>query len=124
MLEVGNSDERFVVGSGRDLSSVPAASIDAIWSFDVFVHINRAEVESYAPEFARVLRPGGVGVIHHGSVGGASGGWRSNLTTEAFHEILSRSGLRPRESLSNWTDGAAVHHLRFGDLITIFIKPV
>jgi SAM-dependent methyltransferase len=84
---------RFAVGSGADLAGVEDSSIDAIWSFDVFVHINVAEVEGYAAEFRRVLRPGGVGVIHHGGVGGATGGWRSNVTGAAFEEILKRSGL-------------------------------
>jgi SAM-dependent methyltransferase len=114
---------RFVVGSGRDLSAVPDATIDAIWSFDVFVHINRAEVESYAPEFARILRPGGLGVIHHGSVGGASGGWRSNMTADAFRKILVGHGLCPLRSLAHWSDGTSVHHLQYGDLITIFVRP-
>jgi SAM-dependent methyltransferase len=119
----GNPRARFSVGSGRDLHGVADASIDAIWSFDVFVHINRAEVESYAQEFRRVLRPGGIAVVHHGSLGGAQGGWRSDLTAHAMREALQGNGLVLEKSLSHWVDGEAVHQLIYGDLITLIRKP-
>jgi SAM-dependent methyltransferase len=118
-----NPNARFVVGSGNDLTPVATGSIDTIWSHDVFVHINAAEVERYAAEFRRVLRPGGIGVIHHGGVGGASGGWRSNLTSDAFERILARNQLRIRRSLTHWTDGDTVHRLDYDDLITVFENP-
>jgi SAM-dependent methyltransferase len=120
----GDSRARFTVGSGRDLAGVADRSIDAIWSFDVFVHINRAEVEAYAREFVRVLRPGGVAIIHHGAIGGASGGWRSNLTATAMQDILRRQDLRIEESFAHWVDGDDVHQLAYGDLITVIGKPV
>ena len=119
----GDSRARFAVGSGRDLAEVADCSIDAIWSFDVFVHINLAEVESYAQEFVRVLREGGIAVIHHGAVGGASGGWRSNLTAAALQDILRRRELRIEESITHWVDGATAHQLAYGDLITVIRKP-
>ena len=68
-------------------------STDAIWSFDVFVHINKPQFEAYTKEFARVLKPGGVGVVHHGAVGGASGGWRSDVTTADVERFLTSAGL-------------------------------
>ena len=60
---------KFEVGNGEDLSSIRSSSIDAVWSFDVFVHINKHQFKSYIAEFARVLKPGGVGLIQHGSTG-------------------------------------------------------
>jgi SAM-dependent methyltransferase len=118
----GRQRVRFEVGSGRDLAAVPSDSVDAIWSYDVFVHINRAEVASYAHEFARVLRGGGVGVVHHGSVGGASGGWRSDLTADAFASILAQHELQVRRSFNSWDDGGAIQRLAYDDLITVFSK--
>jgi SAM-dependent methyltransferase len=115
---------RFAVGSGRDLAGVGDGTIDAIWSFDVFVHINRAEVDGYAQEFVRVLVPGGIAVIHHGSVGGASGGWRSNLTAAALYEIVTRHGLSTESSFAHWVDGNDVHQLVYSDLITVIRKPL
>ena len=114
---------RFILGSGRDLAGVPGTSVDAIWSFDVFVHINTAEVESYVEEFVRVLRPGGVAAIHHGGVGGSDGGWRSNLTAASLHAILARHGLKIERVLEQWVDGGEIRSLGYGDLITVFSRP-
>jgi SAM-dependent methyltransferase len=119
----GRPNTRFVVGSGRDLAAATDGSVEAIWSFDAFVHINHAEVDDYAREFRRVLKPGGVGVIHHGAVGGAAGGWRSNLTGTAMTDMLVRHGLKVTRSINHWTDGTTHHSLQYGDLITVFTAP-
>jgi SAM-dependent methyltransferase len=113
----------FAVGSGRDLAAVENDSIDAIWSYDVFVHINAAEVEGYVDEFARVLRPTAVAVIHHGGVGGAEGGWRSNLNASALEEMLRRRGLLLERSFDHWMDDSTVHSLTYGDRIAVIRKP-
>jgi len=119
----GEPRARFVIGSGRDLAPIADESIDVIWSFDVFVHVNRTEVASYLQEFARVLRPGGVGIVHHGTVGGASGGWRSDLTASAWRGILSQQKFSPIRSLGRWSDDDTVHTLQYDDMITVFAKP-
>jgi len=119
----GHPRARFVVGSGHDLAASPDGSVDALWSFDVFVHINRAEVDDYAREFRRVLAPGGIGIIHHGAVGGASGGWRSNLTGAEMTAILERHGLSVMNSIDHWSDGATHYPLEYSDLITTFTAP-
>jgi SAM-dependent methyltransferase len=112
---------RFIVGSGSDLADVEDASVDALWSFDVFVHINRAEVELYADEFRRVLRPGGVGVIHHGSVGGALGGWRSDPTHEGMLGLLKARGFEIVDSFKEWQDGGVTHPAGlYQDVVTVF----
>ena len=110
--------------SGSELSAVGDAVLDSLWSFDVFVHINREEVEKYAAEFSRVLESGGKGVIHHGTIGGAEGGWRSNLTAEGMIEILKSNGLEVVEQFKTWTDGGAEHEAGlYDDAVTIFRKP-
>jgi len=114
---------QFIVGSGRDLAGIASGSIDTIWSFDVFVHINAMEVATYVQEFDRVLRPGGIAVIHHGAVAGTGGGWRSDLTAAAFQSMLTAQGLRIQRILLQWNDGAEIHKLTFGDQITVIEKP-
>jgi ubiquinone/menaquinone biosynthesis C-methylase UbiE len=114
----------FKIGSGSDLDGVTDASVDAIWSFDVFVHINRSEFQCYAAEFARVLKPGGVGVIQHGSCGGSLGGWRSNLRTADVNDILRSCGLEIVAQSSSWQDeGREFFAGLYGDVITIFRNP-
>jgi len=114
---------RFFVGSGRDLGDVATGSIDAIWSFDVFVHINAAEIAGYLNDFVRVLRPGGIAVIHHGAVGGTGGGWRSDLTAEAFGTMLAQRRLLIQQVMEQWADGDEVRKLTFGDRISVISRP-
>ena len=119
----GRKNASFILGSGRDLLGIERETIDALWSFDVFVHVNRSEVEGYAAEFARVLRPGGRGAIHHGAVGGGAGGWRSDLTQEVLLALLRANGLQMVTSFAEWQDGDARQHLDFQDAFTVFEKP-
>jgi SAM-dependent methyltransferase len=119
----GNSKATFTVGSGRDLAAAGDGSVDAIWSFDAFVHMNAPEVGAYVEEFVRVLRPGAIAVVHHGGVGGADGGWRSTLTDSAFKDLVLRCGLRVERSFDRWEHAGAVHTLAFGDRITVIRKP-
>jgi ubiquinone/menaquinone biosynthesis C-methylase UbiE len=111
----------FHVNSGSDLAQVPDRSIDVIWSFDVFVHINETDVEKYAQEFARVLKPGGRGIVHHGSAGSAKGGWRGDLTAVEFAAMLGRNGLRVVEQFDSWKDGDERFDVSlYGDVVTVF----
>ena len=48
----------YVRGEGSDLTGVADRSIDAVWSFDVFVHLAPLDVAGYLSEIARVLAPG------------------------------------------------------------------
>jgi len=114
----------FFVSSGRDLEGVKDGSIDTLWSFDVFVHINKPELEAYAGEFVRVLKEGGKGVLHHGTVGGEKGGWRSNVTIEDMTRILTDAGLEVEEQFQTWEDdkGAEFEAGLYQDAITVFVN--
>ena len=114
----------FEVGSGRDLASIADRSVDKIWSFDVFVHINGAEFASYTREFARVLKPGGLGIIHHGSSGGTGGGWRSDVTTEQARGFFEQAGLTVESQVVEWSDGEQKFEAGlYSDVITTFRNP-
>jgi ubiquinone/menaquinone biosynthesis C-methylase UbiE len=117
------SGAEFFVGSGRDLKNIPSSSIDAIWSFDVFVHVNPDECRSYICEFHRVLKDGGLAVVQHGSIGGSRGGWRSNVTDQAVRDFMAESGLAIEKQVQSWMD-AGVEHLAglYSDTITIARK--
>ena len=68
---------------GCDLPGVADGSVDAVWSFDVFVHVAPLDQAGYLDAIARVLRPGGVAAIHHAD-GRNRGGCRA-----------ARAGARP-----------------------------
>jgi SAM-dependent methyltransferase len=86
-----------VAGDGR-LDFLPDASVDFIWSYDVFVHVSPVDTDRYLAEFARILRPGARAVIHHAdrydSHAERAAHFRSNLSREFFAELCRRRGLR------------------------------
>jgi SAM-dependent methyltransferase len=57
------------VNDGRSLSMLPDNSVDFIFSFDSFVHLQRHIVESYLTELRKKLKVGGKGFIHHSNFG-------------------------------------------------------
>ncbi len=118
-----HSNARFFVGNGKDLSDIPDASVDSLWSFDVFVHINIAEAASYVREFSRVMRSNSVGVVHHGTSGGLDGGWRSNLTSQVFRELLHQAGFRVLSEFQTWQDRGQEYPVGlYHDQITVFVS--
>jgi SAM-dependent methyltransferase len=50
---------------GRGLGATPDASVDAVFSYGVFVHLQHWDIFNYVRETARVLKPGGKAVIQH-----------------------------------------------------------
>jgi len=118
------SGTTFLVGNGQDLAGIADASIDSIWSFDVFVHINAGETARYVKEFKRVMRSGSVGVVHHGRDGGLSGGWRSNLTSAAFRALLQDAGFKVLREFETWQDAGKEYPVGlYHDEVTVFSMP-
>jgi SAM-dependent methyltransferase len=113
----------FVLGSGQDLAGIETASIGAVWSFDVFVHVNKREVASYVDELKRVMQCGAIGIVHHGTTGGLDGGWRSDLTTADFHGLLRQADFVIVDCFQSWADGGEVYPVGlYRDAVTIFSK--
>jgi SAM-dependent methyltransferase len=67
--------ESFRVNDGRSLP-LDDGTVDLVWSFATFVHIDEPDVDAYLAECRRVLRPGGRFVIHHAGWSD----WSLNLT--------------------------------------------
>lgn len=121
------SNIEFHVNDGRDLSFIPPNSIDRIWSCDVFVHINSGDVENYVRQFAKILAPGGVGVIHHAKNGHFQSAWRSDMTAAKMREYCAKYGLKVVSQFDSWdNDRVAIFQGPAGerpDIISIFSKP-
>lgn len=116
------SNVEYILTEGGALPAVPDGSVDSIWSFDVFVHIAPLDVASYLVEIARVLRPGGVALIHHSGRFSRGSGWRSPMTARLFENLAHRRGLVVERQFDSWADG------RFGvrtngDVITVLRGP-
>ena len=56
---------RFYQTEGYELRGIDGGSVDFVFSFGTFVHIDADGVAEYLVEIARVLRRGGTAVIHY-----------------------------------------------------------
>ena len=70
MLETARSLDRtggrcsFVLSEDADLRAFPDAGFDLVYTERVLQHLPRPVLESYLAEFLRVLRPGGLALLH------------------------------------------------------------
>ena len=111
---------RFFVNDGTTIP-VGDASIDLVWSFGTFVHIELPEIDKYLAEIRRVLRPGGIFVIHHAGRTEQPRQPRFNRTSDARESLVPRaenaalqsadSGLRSEVSARQFSDLVARHDL-------------
>jgi SAM-dependent methyltransferase len=117
-------DAQYVLSSGRDLPGVADRAVDAVWSFDVFVHVAPADQAAYLREIARVLAPGGVAVIHHAD-GRNRGrlpsrvGWRAPMSRGLFAALAGAAGLEVECQLDSWGPGGRHDLSGYGDAITV-----
>jgi SAM-dependent methyltransferase len=118
----------YVLSSGSDLPGVADSSVDAIWSFDVFVHVAPADQAGYLSEIARVLAPGGVAVIHHAdgrNLGDqpSRSGWRSPMSRHLFATLAAQRGLAVDDQIDSWGADGRYDLSAYHDAITICRKP-
>jgi len=117
-----------VLSSGNDLPCVADSSVDAIWSFDVFVHAAPIDQAGYLAEIARVLTPGGVAVIHHadGRNLGAQpsrSGWRTPMSRSLFATSADQQGLAVEAQIDSWGEGGRYDLSAYHDAISVCRKP-
>jgi len=94
-------DIEYHVNNGTNLNMIQEGAISAIYCWDAAVHFDKSILKSYLQEFARVLRVGGQGFIHHSNLGDKANknikknpGLRSNMSKESFAEMCEANGLR------------------------------
>jgi SAM-dependent methyltransferase len=89
------SNVRYVLTDGRSLPSVEKDTVDFIWSYDTFVHINPSHTDAYLGEFARVLKEGAYASIHHPGdyAEKRRPGFRSHVDGRFFGHLARKHGL-------------------------------
>ncbi len=113
-----NNIEYYLINERLDF--IEKESIDYLWSYDVFVHINPTDIEKYIYDISKFLKPGGYAVIHHsGSYSNyklKNEGWRAYLGSKSFAKFVTTCDMiiiQQNEILPQLT----------GDVITVFKKP-
>jgi len=95
---------------GTEFTGVADGSADLVYCFDAMVHFQPEIVEAYIPEFARVLKTGGKGFIHHSNWTNALGGnfqeqphWRNFMSKDLFGYMLHKAGLKiVSQTVTGW----------------------
>jgi SAM-dependent methyltransferase len=64
----GSEGVDYHVGDGRTLPMLTDRSVDLAFSFDSLVHAEADVLASYARELVRVLKPDGIGFLHHSNM--------------------------------------------------------
>ena len=104
----------------KKLEFIDNETIDHVWSYDVFVHINPSDVEKYLEDFSRILKPGGIAIIHHSGKFSTSNkkkyGSRAYMDKEQFANFVQKFGMKIIEQ-----NEKLVHF--DGDVISAFTKP-
>lgn len=144
---MGRGRLRTHLAEGADLPSDLSGSVDAVWSYDCLVHVAPEQTARYVSEVARVLRPGGVAILHHGNNRRpamfawasrlAQGrradavhdrGWRSAVSRRDIRRWAKAAGLTVERQESTWAwkspqGTVRVGVPRFGDCITLLRHP-
>lgn len=85
---------------GYDLPDVDDASLDLVFTFDCFVHVEPEGILAYLHEIERVLRPGGRAVVHYGDIekpiARENPGF-SRMTRARMDELIAETGLEVLE---------------------------
>lgn len=110
----------FHLTDGKCLPMLSTDSVDGIWSYGTFVHINESSTKSYLREFVRILKIGGVAVIHHPKNSGLEGYGRSRMSSPLFVKLAREAGLEIVEQCERFRDGATI--FEYPDVMTVMKK--
>ncbi len=120
----------YVLLDGLGFSSIADKSVDAVFSYDVFVHLEQWDIYNYLCEIRRVLKNNGKALIHYANAF-SDLGWKRFLadipqqlnrpkvygkfgvmTPDVFKELAHRSGLLHLECITNIVRRDAISLLR------------
>ena len=97
-------------------------SIDYIWCYDVLVHVNPSIIHDYMEDFRRILKPGGIAIIHHAghqslykSKEEYDRGTRTNFDQHIMCGLICKNNLSLVEQNFDISG-------KIGDVVTVFTK--
>lgn len=136
------------INNGKSLSFIEPSTIDFVWSYDSFVHMDRGTIGYYFDAFSTVLKPGGKAVVHHAGLrhamlylsflallgkpgrwlyrilamkrdtAGGGDGDRSHVSNEVIRHLANKAGLAVLYQVDSWGKENRFNCKRFNDTIT------
>ncbi|WP_354677169.1 class I SAM-dependent methyltransferase [Cupriavidus plantarum] len=99
--QTGDCQLQYHVTAGDSLPFIETESLTFVYSFDSMVHFDRSIILAYLREFARAMKPGATGYIHHSNYGAIAPnsdwakniGNRSDMSAALFREYCAEVGL-------------------------------
>jgi ubiquinone/menaquinone biosynthesis C-methylase UbiE len=88
---------RFIVNHGNDFPGVPEKSIDFLFSFACFVHLEPHLIAAYLKNMTNILKPGGNAVISYSDktkIGAQTNSTFSENTPVRMREMVTKGGFR------------------------------
>jgi SAM-dependent methyltransferase len=117
---------------GKGLSAIDDASVDAAFSYGVFVHLQHWDIFNYLCELERVLKPGGRAIIQHPNTFSALG-WQKFLIdlprSLNTHKLARSFSVMTPELMNGFVQRAGLRVERFvediipRDCITLLTRP-
>jgi FkbM family methyltransferase len=90
----------YYANNGTSLKCIEDNSLDFIFSWDSFVHMQKFVIEKYLEEIGKKLKVGGFGAIHHSNLVGGNDEYsfeniqgRSNFSPQLFKSMCEKYGL-------------------------------
>lgn len=109
--------------TGNDLSSIPDQSLDLIWSFDVFVHIDANDTMVYLQQLQRVMKPNALAIIHHAD-DPKHEGWRAqDMSASNMRNVVEQCGLVTLFQTDSWGPGREYSVKAHRDIISFIATP-
>lgn len=104
---------KLVKNNGTDFPGVAQQSVDYVFSFGCFVHLNQTLIDGYLGHIKTILKPGGHAVIHYSDknkiMARESSGFSEN-TPEQMRALVQRHGYRIiREDTTTMWHSSIVH---------------
>lgn len=111
------------IETGGDLSSIPDQSVDLVWSFDVFVHIDAHDTSNYLKQLQRIMKPDALAIIHHAD-DPRHAGWRAqDMSASNMRVMVEQSELVTLFQTDSWGPGRKYSIKVHRDIISFIAKP-
>jgi len=119
------SNIQYFINDGKSLNFLPNNSVDFIFSYDSLVHVESSIIKTYIFGFAKVLKDGGFGFIHHSNLGiykeknlPSNIHWRArDMTAKKFEKFCKKAGLQcVTQEIIPWGESSSI------DCFSLFTK--